>query len=43
MDVTEIRWEIVDWINLVQNNDQWRVLGNTVIKRRFIKGAEFLD
>jgi hypothetical protein len=31
MDLREIVWEIVDWINLAQDRDQSRTLVNTVI------------
>jgi hypothetical protein len=31
MDVTEISWEVVDWILLTQNRDQCRVLVNMVM------------
>jgi hypothetical protein len=31
MDLKEISWEYVGWINLAQDNDQWRALVNTVM------------
>jgi hypothetical protein len=31
MDLTEIRWEDVDWINLAQDRDQWWAVVNTVM------------
>jgi hypothetical protein len=31
MDFREIRWNGMDWIDLVQDRDQWRVLLNTVM------------
>jgi hypothetical protein len=31
MDLREIGWDGVDWIELAQDRDQWRVLVNTVI------------
>jgi len=31
MDLMEIVWEVVDWIHLAQDGDQWRVVVNTVI------------
>jgi hypothetical protein len=44
MDVKEIVWEGVDWIYLVQDRDQWRVLVNNVMELSgSIKGREFLD
>jgi hypothetical protein len=29
IDLREIGWDGVDWINLVQDRDQWRALLNT--------------
>jgi hypothetical protein len=34
MDLREIRWESMDWINLVQDRDQWRALVNAVMNLR---------
>jgi hypothetical protein len=31
MDLREIGWEGVDWINTAQYRDQWRALVNTVL------------
>jgi hypothetical protein len=31
MDLTEIGWDGVDWIELAQDRDQWRALVNTVM------------
>jgi hypothetical protein len=31
MDVREIGWSDMDWINLAQDRDQWRALVNTVM------------
>jgi hypothetical protein len=31
MDLREIGWNGMDWIDLSQNRDQWRVLVNTVM------------
>jgi hypothetical protein len=31
MDLREIGWVGVDWINLAQDRDQWRALVNTVM------------
>jgi hypothetical protein len=31
MDLREIRWDVMDWIDLAQDRDQWRALVNTVI------------
>jgi hypothetical protein len=30
MDLREVGWDDVDWIELAQDRDQWRVLVNTV-------------
>jgi hypothetical protein len=37
MDLMEIEWEIVDWMHVAQNIDQWWGFVET------IKGGEFLD
>jgi hypothetical protein len=34
MDLREIGWGGVDWIDLAQDRDQWRALFNTVINIR---------
>jgi hypothetical protein len=31
MDLSEIRWEVVDWIHLAQDRDQWRAVVSTVV------------
>jgi hypothetical protein len=31
MDLREIGWDDVDWIDLAQNRDQWRALVNPVM------------
>jgi hypothetical protein len=31
MDVRETEWEVVDWIHLAQNMDQWRDIVNTIM------------
>jgi hypothetical protein len=31
MDLTEIGWYGMDWIDLAQDRDQWRALVNTVM------------
>jgi hypothetical protein len=33
MDLREIGWDAMDWIDLAQDRDQWRALVNTEIKR----------
>jgi hypothetical protein len=35
IDLTEIGWDYMDWIDLAQNRDQWRALVNTVMNRWF--------
>jgi hypothetical protein len=34
MDLREIGWDGVHWIDLAQDRDQWRVLVNTVMNLR---------
>jgi hypothetical protein len=34
MDVREIGWGGMDWIDLAQDRDQWRALVNTVMNNR---------
>jgi hypothetical protein len=34
MDLGEIGWDGRDWIELVQDRDQWRALVNTVMNLR---------
>jgi hypothetical protein len=34
MDLREIGWGGIDWIDLAQDRDQWRALVNTVINLR---------
>jgi hypothetical protein len=31
IDLSEIGWDDMDWIDLAQDRDQWRALVNTVI------------
>jgi hypothetical protein len=31
MDLREIEWNSINWIDLVQDRDQWRALVNTVM------------
>jgi hypothetical protein len=35
MDLTEIGWDGVDWIDVAQDRDQWRALLNTALNLRF--------
>jgi hypothetical protein len=34
MDLREIGWGDIDWIDLAQDRDQWRALVNTVMNLR---------
>jgi hypothetical protein len=29
MDIREIRWGVMDWIDLAQDRDQWKAIVNT--------------
>jgi hypothetical protein len=31
MDLTEIRWDVLGWVDLAQDRDQWRTVVNTVM------------
>jgi hypothetical protein len=31
MGLREIGWDVMDWIDLAQNRDQWRAIVNTVM------------
>jgi hypothetical protein len=35
MDLRDIGWDGVDWIDLAQDRDQWRALANTTMNLRF--------
>jgi hypothetical protein len=37
MDLREIGWDGVEWIDLAQDRDQWRALVNTGMNLRFHK------
>jgi hypothetical protein len=34
LDLSEIGWDDMDWIDLAQDRDQWRALVNTVMNVR---------
>jgi hypothetical protein len=40
MDLREIGWDGMDWIELAQDRDQWRALVNTAMNFGFLKIAE---
>jgi hypothetical protein len=35
IDLREIDWDGMDWIDLAQDREQWRALMNTVVDLRF--------
>jgi hypothetical protein len=37
IDLREIAWDGMDWIDLAQDKDQWRALVNTVMTFGFLK------
>jgi hypothetical protein len=39
IDLREIGWDDMDWIDLAQDRDQWRALVNTVMNLRVPKNA----
>jgi hypothetical protein len=34
MNLREIGWDVVDWMDMAQDRDKWRALVNTVLKLR---------
>jgi hypothetical protein len=36
MDLREIGWDGVDWIDMAQDRDQWRPLVNTVLNLKML-------
>jgi hypothetical protein len=40
MDLREIGWDGVDWIDMAQNRDQWSALVNTVLNLRIPYNAQ---
>jgi hypothetical protein len=36
MDLGEIGWDGMDWIDLAQDRDQWRALVNTVMNHKIL-------
>jgi hypothetical protein len=39
MDLREIGWEVVDWMHVAQDGDQWRALLSTTEPSGVIRGA----
>jgi hypothetical protein len=39
MDLRDMRWDDMDWTDLVQDRDQWSTLVNTVMNIRFPPNA----
>jgi hypothetical protein len=37
MDLREIEWDVMDWIDMAQERYQWRALVNTVLNLRVHK------
>jgi hypothetical protein len=40
MDIREIRWGSMNWNDLAQNMDKWRILVKTIINLNFHKMLE---
>jgi hypothetical protein len=36
IDLKDIGWDVVDWVDLAQDRDQWRALVNTVMDLRVL-------
>jgi hypothetical protein len=44
MDLGEIGWNCIDWIDLAQGRDQWKALVNTVMNLRVpLNAGKFLS
>jgi hypothetical protein len=43
MDLRRIGWEGVQWIQVAQDRDRWRVLVNTVMKLRVLAPRSYLQ
>jgi hypothetical protein len=43
IDLRDISWDGMDWIDLAQNRDQWIALLNTVMNLGSIKSWEVLE
>jgi hypothetical protein len=42
MDLREIGWDVVDWIDMAQDRDQWKTLVNAVSSLKCWKVLEWL-
>jgi hypothetical protein len=43
MDLREIGWGDMDWIDMAQDRDQWRALVNMVMNLQVPKNGKFLS
>jgi len=43
MDLQEVGWRSMNWIDLTQDRDRWSALLNAAISSGSIKWGEFLD
>jgi hypothetical protein len=43
MDLREIGWDGMDWIDLAQDRDRWRALVNTALNLRVPKNAGIIS
>jgi hypothetical protein len=44
IDLKEIEWDGMDWIDLAQDRDQWRALMNTVMNLQvYLNAGKFLS
>jgi hypothetical protein len=41
MDIREVGWEIVDWMHMSQERDQWQALMNMVMNLGSVEDGEF--